>query len=370
MKTKIPFADLRVRDEVEQRELQEALKNVLSHGQLILGPEVSALEEEIASLCARRFAVGVASGTSAIVLALRALEIGPRDRVITSALSWLASGTSISLTGAEPVFADVRQDFNMDPDSLKRFIGPNCKAILPVNYGGKICEFERIIEIADTANIPVIEDASQSIGALRRAQPAGSFGKISIISLNPMKGFGALGEAGIILTDDARLNDRMRALRYHGMPDKERSYYFSGNERIDTLQAAFLLCRLSKLENLLEARQRIAEQYDLALKYIVKTPKFTTTKDSRDAWFTYPILTKDRDALTAYLSSMGIESRRRETIALPDQPVFSQLPPSHTPIARRLVDQMLFLPIHEKLSDTDVRYVIDSIRTFFSCKSK
>ena len=365
MKVKVPFADLRVQDEPEREALHNALAVVMSHGRFILGPEVTDLEQKIATLCDRKFGVGVSSGTSAIVLALRALAIEPGDSVVTSAISWLASGTSIALAGARPIFADVQNDFNIDPKSLEQVIKPNCKAILPVNYGGNICDFGKILKIADAGGIPVIEDASQSIGAIRDGRPAGSFGKISVISLNPMKVLGALGEAGIILTDDPYLNDRILTLRYHGMTDNERTQYFSGNERIDTLQAAFLLHRLSNLEKFLKVRRQLAEQYSAGLKDIVTTPQGITNKCSRDSWFVYPILTKNCDSLAEYLSKMGIESRRRESIALPDQPVFSHLPQSNTPTARRLVNEMLCLPMHEKLSETDVGYVIESVRSFF-----
>ena len=370
MRHKVRFADLSVQDADEQKELHEALTNVLAHGRLILGPEVAALEEKIAAICGRKFAVGVASGTSAIVLALRALEIGPGDRVVTSALSWLASGTSISLVGAEPVFADVREDFNIDPDALEMAIDSRCKAILPVNYAGKICDYSRILNTARVAGIPTIEDASQSIGALRGSQPAGSYGLISVISLNPMKIFGGLGEAGMVLTDDPTLNDRIRTLRYHGMTDSDRTQYFSGNERIDTLQAAFLLRRLPALERRLEARRLVAARYKSGLKDIVRTPEETTIECSRDSWFVYPILTEACDKLAEYLSEMGIEARKRESIALPDQPVFSHLPPSDTPKARQLVKEMLCLPMHDKLSNIDVNYVIETVQSFFRRNSK
>ena len=370
MNVRVPFADLRVQEETERQELHDALESVLAHGRLILGPEVSTLEKEIAALCGRTFAIGVASGTSAIVLALRALEIGPGDRIVTSALSWLASGTSISLAGGEPVFADVRENFNIDPASLESSIDSHCKAILPVNYAGKICDFTRILKIADAAGIPVIEDASQSIGALREAKPAGSFGRISVISLNPMKIFGGLGEAGIVLTDDPALNDRIRTLRYHGMTDSDQTHYFSGNERIDTLQAAFLLRRLPVLDGRLEARRMVAARYNSELKNVVRTPGETTIEKCRDSWFVYPILTEACDELAEYLSERGIEARRRESIALPDQPVFSHLPPSDTPTARRIVKEMLCLPMHEKLSNTDVSYVIETVQSFFRRNSK
>lgn len=203
---KVRYLDLSVRDQLHKEQLLAAVDKVLSHGIFILGPEVKEFEKKIADCCGRKYALGLSSGTDALYVALRALGIGPGDEVITTPLSWIATLNAISVAGATPVFADIGPDLNMDPGLIENLITSRTKAVVPVHYTGQMCDMFRICEIAERNHLVVIEDAAQSFSANINGRTAGSFGKISCFSMNPMKVFHSYGEAGAVVTDDEYLN--------------------------------------------------------------------------------------------------------------------------------------------------------------------
>src|SRR5438093_3143193 len=195
MQQKIPFLDLRVTDDAERQELLGAVDTVLRHGRMVMGPEMQEFERQVAARVGRRFAVAVNSGTDALFLGLKALDIGPGDEVITTSLSWIATANAIALNGATPVFADIRDDLNIDPNSVRRLVTPRTKAILPVHYTGKVCEMSPLITLAAEHRLHLVDDGSQSFDARHQGRCSGSFGVLGCISLNPMKVFSACGEA-------------------------------------------------------------------------------------------------------------------------------------------------------------------------------
>lgn len=362
---KVPFLDLRIDDPLERDRLMDAINTVFEHGRFILGPEVTELENRVAHYCDRKFAVGLGSGTDAVLLALRAHEVGPGDEVITSALSWLATGTAIAQTGATPVFTDVGNDLVMDAISIEPLMSERTKAIVPVHYTGKVCDMAAISRIAVRYGIPVIEDASQAFGARRFGRPAGSFGTMAAFSLNPMKVFAACGEAGILLTDDAQLATTVRALRYNGMVDADTTRYISGNARIDTLQAAILLKRLDSVSHHIERRRTIAREYNSAFKKFFEVPEEGDEIADRDAWYTYTVRTDAREDLYIHLQTNGVEAKIRDRYLLSDQPVFHGNTSGSFPNARRLIDTLLCLPLHDKMTDDDASFVISAVTSFF-----
>lgn len=360
---KIPFLSLSIPDRTERENLLKAVDKVLAHGQLINGPELEQLESRVSNFCGKRYAVGVNSGTDALFLALRSLGIGSGDEVITTSLSWIATANAIALTNATPVFADIRDDLNLDPESVKERISERTRAILPVHYTGKICDMENLLDIAERNRLFVIEDAAQAFGSEKGGRKAGAFGDLACYSMNPMKIFAACGEAGIIVTDRKDLYDRLLSLRYNGTVMKERCIEPSLNCRMDTLQAAILLSRYDNVPDNIARRREIASWYNHLLADIVETP--TEKEDEYDSYYTYTIKTNERDLLKEYLASHGIESKIQHPILMPGQPAYNTAKPVYCPNAERLVKKILSLPASEKITKTEVEYVAACVKAFF-----
>jgi len=363
MNRKVAFLDLRITDEKYRRELVSVVDTVLSHGRLVMGPEVTELESAVAKYCNRRYAVGVGSGTDALFLAIRALDIGPGDEVITTCLSWIATANAIALSGATPVFADVLDDLNINPESVAKLITKKTKAIVPVHYTGKICRMDELLELAKKHDIHVIEDASQAFGATLNSRVSGSMGAIGCFSLNPMKIFAAFGEAGIIVTDRDDLRDRLTSLRYNGTINRETCVEPSLNGRIDTIHAALLLKQLPRVEALVNRRREIADYYNKSLVDVVHVP--SQRDGERDVFYTFIVRTPRRDELKAYLESSGIETKIQHPLLMSDQPAYHNAGRSPCPNGSNIVKEILCIPVHEKLVDHDIRYVSSTIHDFF-----
>ncbi len=359
----VPFLDLRITNTEDRQKLLNVIEKVMTHGRFIMGPEVELLEEKIAAYIDMPYAICVNSGTDALYLALRSVGVGPGDEVITTALSWIATANAIALCGATPVFADISDDLNIDPASVASLITKKTKAIMPVHYTGKVCDMYSLNDIANRYDITVIEDASQAFGASLYGKRAGSYGDLSCFSLNPMKVFGALGEAGVILTRSSALQQRLISLRYNGMENREVCHEPSLNGRIDTLQAAILLVRLDSVETTIEKRNAIAQIYNNAISEYVITP--CIMKDERHAFYTYTIQTDDRKKLIQYLEEAGIEVKIRDSILMPNQPAYKTEIHGKLTNSERIINRLLSIPIHEKMTEKDAVYVTNSIIDFF-----
>jgi dTDP-4-amino-4,6-dideoxygalactose transaminase len=360
---KVRFLDLSVRDEAERAEIIQAVETMLDHGRIVLGPEVFEFERQIAEFCGRRYGIGVGSGTDSLLIGLKALDIGFGDEVITTPLSWLATGSAILLNGATPVFADIDETLNLDPGTIERLITSKTKALLPVHFTGRLAPMPEITEIARRHGLLVIEDGAQAFGATLDGVPCGGFGDMACISLNPMKVLGAIGDAGIILTDDPDVAKRLDMLRHSGVIDREYCQELSHNCRLDTLQAAVLLKRLARYPAVIKRRREIAARYDRELAGVVATPP--AAPGYQDAIYTYTIRTVDRDALSKYLNELGIETRIQHPLTMTEQRAFQGKFRGVSPHATRLVQQILCIPAHEKLSDADQDFVIGAIKSFF-----
>jgi len=363
MEKKVAFLDLRITDDEERQDLLAAVDNVVRHGRIVLGPEVQELESAVAARCERKYAVGVNSGTDSLYLGLKALGIGPGDEVITTVLSWIATANAIALTGATPVFADIKDDLNIDPASVRTLITPRTKALMPVHYTGKVCNMAELMQIAEEHRLFVVEDASQSFDARYRGRIAASFGDIGCISMNPMKVFAACGEAGMVVTDREDIYERLIALRYNGTVNREECIEVSLNGRLDTLQAAILLQRLGRVQGVIQKRREIAGWYDAQLAGVVGIP--VENEDEEDVYYTYHIRAERRDELKAFLESKGIETKIQHPILMAEQPAYRHLARREFPNAQRLVKKILCVPAHEKLTRDDVDYVAACIREFY-----
>ncbi len=339
----------------------EAMDRVLSHGQLLLGPEVEQLESRLAARCGVRHAVGVGSGSAALYYALRAADIGPGDEVITSAISFIATANAIVLAGAKPVFVDVDDDLNIDARAATAAVTPRTRAVVPVHYTGRVCDMGRLLDTAAGHDLLVIEDASQAFGATHEGRPVGSLGDAGAISLNPMKLLAACGEAGVVVTDRQPIRGRVEALRYNGLVNREDCLWPSTNGRIDTLQAAILLGRLERIDRVIERRREIALRYDAALAECVDVPGLR----SGDVAYSYTIQTDRRDELRDWLEQAGIEVKVYHPKPMPDHAAYRLRGDWSIDNARRCVRRLLCLPVHEKLRDDEVDYVIDRVLAFF-----
>lgn len=366
--SKVPFLDLRITDADERAELLAAVETVFDHGRFINGPEVAELERQVAARCQRPYAVGCNSGTDALILALRCLGLGPGDEVILPAMSWIATCNAVALTGATPVFADIRDDLTIDPASVRSLLTPATKALLPVHYTGKIADIHTLLAIAAEHGLELVEDAAQAFGATWQGRPAGSFGRFGCFSMNPMKVFAGLGEAGMVVcgSDDDRR--RLEVLRYNGMVDREVCIQTSSNGRLDTLQAALLLKRLARVDTIIARRREIAQRYNAALSGMVETPR--EVPGQRDVCYVYAIRTPHRDALRDWLESQAIEAKVRDPYLMPDQPAYRDGVRGEFPNARRLVGTLLCLPAHEKMHDGEVDQVIDAVLRFFASEAR
>lgn len=358
----VRFRDLSV-PPPERAELLAAIDAVLTDGQIILGAAVEDFEAAFADACGKRFCVGVSDGTGSLYLALRVLGIGKGDEVIVPAMSWVATANAVIATGATPVFADVDDDYNLDPDAAEAAITPRTRALMPVHFYGRMARMSALLAIAHRSSLHVVEDASQAFGASLDGKPAGAFGELAGFSLNPMKPLAALGEAGATVTNDPDQAEALRSLRYLGTVNRETCVDPSLNFKIDTLQAVVLRHRMRRVAQIVERRNAIARRYNEALADVVTVPRIPT--DGVSAFFDYTIWCADRDRLERTLNTAGIEVKVRHRELLSEQPGYQPAVCADLSNAHRLVAGILCLPIHEALSEADQDRVIAAIRAFY-----
>jgi dTDP-4-amino-4,6-dideoxygalactose transaminase len=360
---KVPYLDF-PRQFQEDREATLALvERIFSRGQFILGEEVEAFEADFARVCGVRHAVGVANGTDALVLVLRALGVGPGDEVITAPNSFFATAGAIRQAGARPTFCDVGPDYNLDPGKLEAAITSRTKAVVPVHLTGRCCDMDPILGIARRRGLAVIEDAAQAAGALYRGRPAGSFGIAGTFSFHPLKNLNAAGDAGAITTSDDALAARLRRLRNHGMKNRDEVAEWGFNSRLDAFQAALLRRRLEGLGAIIETRRRNAERYRAALKG-VEVPG--DAPHERQTYHLFMIQTARRNELQQALSDRGIETKIHYPIPIHLQEAARELGyrPGSFPIAELQAGRILSLPIHPYLSPDQIDFTSGVIGEF------
>ncbi|MEP0338259.1 MAG: DegT/DnrJ/EryC1/StrS family aminotransferase [Alphaproteobacteria bacterium] len=364
---KVRFRNLAIDDPVLRARLLDAVDDALRNGQLVMGAQVEQLEHRIASYCGVPHCVGVGSGTSAVYITLASLNVGQGDEVITTPLTAVAATNAISATGATPVFVDIGEDLNFDADLIEGAISPRTKAILAVHNTGRICDMEKIMAIAADRGLWVVEDASQAWGAECALGRAGSLGHAAAISISQMKILNSYGEAGVTLTRDPDLAREMVLRRSSGLVNREVCLEPHLNHKIDTIQAAMTLASFDEAENKIRRRLEIARSYYDALADVVACPEPPADiNDRRSVFFDFTISTPERKALRRWMEDKGVEVKVRHPLTIADQPCYRGLPTRRPlPVASRLVGEILSLPIHERLSDNDVGYVIECILDFF-----
>jgi dTDP-4-amino-4,6-dideoxygalactose transaminase len=371
----IPLLNLEAQHRPIREEILAAVTRVIDSQQFILGGEVRKLEEEIAAYCGTAYAIGCASGSDALFLALAALGIGPGDEVLTTPYSFFATAGEISRAGAVPVFVDIEEHtFNLDPNRIADRLAshPRIRAILPVHLFGGCADMDAIGGLAEARGIPVIEDAAQAIGAEYQGRRAGSTGRVGCFSFYPTKNLGALGDGGILTTNDPQLAERLRALRVHGSTNKYVHQWIGVNSRLDALQAAALRVKLRYLDGWSEGRRRNAARYRERLSASSVTCSLPASYQNRHIYNQFTIRHPERDGLQASLKEHGIGSEIYYPLPLHLQPCYAGLGygPGDFPVAEKLAAEALSLPIQAELSLDDIDSVCDIILAFPLNRSK
>lgn len=367
---KIPLLDLKAQYDSIRAEVRASIDRVCDSQHFILGPEVAALEQEVASFCGARFAVGVSSGTDALLAALMAIRIGPGDEVITTTYSFFATAGVISRLGARPVFVDADpRTFNIDPAQAVQRITPQTKAIIPVHLFGRCAEMDPTLDAAHKHGIYVIEDAAQAIGAKdAQGRFAGAMGHAGCFSFFPSKNLGAFGDAGMVITQDEEFAESLRALRIHGGKPKYHHQVVGGNFRLDALQAAILRTKFKYLPSWTERRRQNANRYrrlfdDAGLAERVSLPG----DEPGHIYNQFVIRVPDRDRLQAHLRENGVETEVYYPIPLHLQECFRDLGyrEGQFPEAEAACHDSLALPIYPELTEAQQEYVVRQIKEFY-----
>ena len=343
-----------------------AIETVLDSGQYILGPEVDAFERGFAALCGAPAAVGVDNGTSALILALRTLGIGPGDEVLTTPNSFLASAAAVALVGARPVFVDVGDDLNMDPALIEPAVTPRTRAILPVHLTGRPAAMDTIADVARRRGLVIVEDAAQAVGATLDGRAVGTFGAAGCFSLHPLKNLAAVGDAGIVVTADEALAAALRRARNHGLRTRDHCEAWSVNARLDPLQAAVLNVKLAHLPRWTEAKRRIAARYSEALRDVVRVP--AERPGEYAVYQTYVVRADRRDDLQRHLATRGVDSKVHYPVPLHLQESARDLGygKGNFPVTERLATEILSLPIYPELTEAQQDAVVAGVRSFYT----
>jgi dTDP-4-amino-4,6-dideoxygalactose transaminase len=375
MTRRVPLLDLRPQYDPLRSEILAAIERVCDSQQFILGAEVTALETELAPMLGVRHAIGVSSGTDALLLALMALGIGPGDEVVTTTYSFFATAGAVVRLGARPVLVDIDPTtFNIDPAGVADAITPRTRAILPVHLYGLSADMDPILDIAARAGVAVVEDAAQAIGAAYNGRQAGSLGACGCFSFFPSKNLGAFGDAGLFTTSDDALARRARLLRSHGMEPKYYHHMIGGNFRIDAIQAAVLRVKAPHLAAWTEARRLNASRYtrlfrDAGLDGRIGLP--IEPRNRRHIFNQYVIRVPDRDALRQHLTSRGIGSEVYYPVPFHLQPCFATLGYSagQFPHAERAARDTIAIPIYGELTLEQQQAVVGTIAEFLDSQS-
>lgn len=369
---RVPFLDLKAQHAEIRQELDPLVLEILASGSYVLGPQSEALESEVAALHGCKHGIAVNSGTDALRIALQACGIGPGDQVITTAFTFVASLEAIVQLGAQPVLVDIEPDgFQIAPERVEAAITERTKAILPIHLFGQLCDMRSLCELAERAGLAIIEDAAQAIGSHCDGAFAGRFGRAAAFSFYVTKNLGAAGDGGMILTDEDEVAQRCRSLRIHGM-GRERYYYddVGYTSRLSELQAAVLRVKLPRLAAWHERRRELARIYDEQLKDSVVTP--ITLAGNYHTYHQYTIRCENRSDLQQHLKEREVDSMVYYPVPLHFHRPYRHLAsgPGSLPETERAAEQVLSLPIHQSLSDDQVRWAAQCVREFCATTAK
>jgi dTDP-4-amino-4,6-dideoxygalactose transaminase len=351
-------------------EIRTAIERVLSSQQFVLGKEGAALEGEVAALCGVAHGVGVASGTDALILALRACGVQPGDEVLLPTSTFVATGSAVSALSASPVFADVRPEtYNLDPSELERRITPRTRAIIAVHLYGLAADMDPIVAFAKSHKLPLIEDCAQAIGAVYQGRRVGSFGNAACLSFYPTKNLGAYGDAGMVVSNSPELAARLRTLRNHGQTEKYLSSEPGWNSRLDEIQAAILRVKLRHLADWQRARRSNAAEYTRLLEQVPGVMPPHEPEGCEHVYHQYTIRCERRDALHQHLATRKIGSTVYYPHPLHLQPLYAHLghKAGDFPHAERAAQEVLSLPMYPELRKDQIARVVEAIAESVKC---
>lgn len=355
------FIDLGAQQSRLRSDIEGAIARVLAHGNYIMGPEVRELEEALCAYTGARHCISCANGTDALQIALMALEVGPGDEVITPGFSYIATAETVALLGGKPIYVDIDpESFNIDPELLESAITPRTRAIIPVSLYGQCADFDKINTIAEKHGLPVIEDGAQSFGGSYKGRKSGNLSTIGCTSFFPSKPLGCYGDGGAIFTSDDALAKVMLQIARHGQDRRYHHVRIGINSRLDTIQAAILLPKLAILDDELDARKRLSNRYRELLNgsNVLGLPKIADHNVS--AWAQYTVRVRDRDAVQAALKQEEVPTAVHYPLPLNQQPAVAD----HSvvlPHGDRAAKEVMSLPMHPYLTDTDQQRVVEAL---------
>lgn len=363
---KVELIDLRDRFKEEGKAIIKIVEKVLSKGNLILTKEVQNFEKSICKFTGAKFCLGLNSGTDALMMSLWSSGIKRGDEVITSPISFVATANSIIHVGAKPVFVDVGDDLNINPDLIEAAITKNTKAIMPVHWTGRVCEMDKIIKIAKKYKLKIIEDAAQATGAYYKGRHAGTFGKISAFSTHPLKNLNALGDGGFIITNEKKLYDKIKLYRSHGLEGRDDAKIIGVNSRLDSLNAEVLSFRLKKLKNIINRRKKNINYY----KKYIKTDKvkiLSDGKNEKNAYVMFVVLAENRNKLQEYLKKFNVQSLLYypTPLHLHNSMKYLGYKKGNLINAERITSKVISFPHHQHLTEKQIKFVSEKINKFY-----
>ena len=368
---KVPFVSFKPLEKELDTQLRNAFDRVLTNSWYIDGKEDAAFEKAFAEYCHSRFCIGCGNGLDALVLCLKAMDIGEGDEVIVPSNTFIATALAVTYTGAKPVFVepDIRT-YNIDPSLLEAAITDKTRAIMPVHLYGQPCDMDPIIAIAKKHGLRVIEDCAQAHGATYKGRVIGSFGDAAGFSFYPGKNLGALGDAGAVVTNDEALAKKVRALGNYGSDYKYHHIYKGSNSRLDELQAAFLAAKLPLMDKVNQDRRATAQQYLEGIQNPAVILPFVPDY-AQPVWHLFPIRTQDRDGLAAYLEEKGVSTNKHYPIPMHLQECYRDLniPQGTLPLAEEISATELSLPMYYGMTREEIRYVIECVNGYAPAKA-
>ena len=364
---KVNFVDLKAQYQTIKPEIDKAIENVISNTAFILGKAVAEFEEQFAAYCGAKHCAGINSGTSALIMALKALDVGEGDEVITTTNTFIATAEAISFAGATPVLVDIEdKTYNMDPGKLEKAITGKTKAIIPVHLYGQPADMDPILEIANKKGVAVIEDSCQAHGAKYKGKRAGGLGKVACFSFYPGKNLGAYGEGGAVTTNDEGIAQKVRMLRDHGSPKKFYHEFIGNNCRLEGIQGAVLSVKLKHLDKWNDGRRKNA---DLYRKYLEGTGVGLPEEMpyARHVYHVFCVRVKDREKLINFLKEKGIFTNIHYPIPIHLQKAYAFLgyKKGDFPVTEGSMDQILSLPMFAELTEEEIKYTADCIKEFY-----
>ena len=363
----VDLIDIKYRYLDEHKHILKSINNLLKKGNLVLTAEVENFEKKICNYTGMKYCLGLNSGTDALMMSLWALGIKKGDEIITTPISFIASAGAIAHLGAKPVFVDVGEDFNIDAKKIEASINKKTKAIMPVHWGGRICDMDLILKIAKKYKIPIIEDAAQGMGAYYKGKHSGSFGIISAFSAHPLKNLGAIGDSGFVVTNSKEIYNKIKLYRNHGLISRDKTSFFGVNSRIDAVNAEVLTYRLKKLKTIIKKRNQNVRLY----KKYLKTKKVFIPNNYQyeiNAYVMFLTLCENRDKLQKYLAKYKIQSLVYYGTPLHLHGASKKLgyKKGDFPVAENLSNKVLAFPHHQYLSERQIKFVCDKINKFYS----